>query len=83
MSQIRDIFDKVVDWIYDMDRGNQKCENGELSVDDAVAKLKSLLLSEAVEVTPVMYRNPINGGMVVGVTNSAIPIEAVNRLFDD
>ena len=77
MSQIDEILERLVlvhSW-HDSDK--------EDTLRHAKTKLKSILLSEAVEVTPVMYRNPINGGMVVGVTNSAIPIEAVNRLFDD
>lgn len=43
----------------------------------AVNQLLDRLEGQAVEVTPVMYNRPDKNGVIVGVTNSAVPLTVI------
>lgn len=52
-------------------------------INRQINKTLDKLKAQAVEVTPVMYHYPVSGGQVVGVTNKAIPLEALNQLREE
>lgn len=61
-------------------QSNWKATSNTCDTNQKILEVLERLEGEAVEVTPVMYNRPFEGGVVVGVQNSAVPLSAIQEI---